>query len=146
MNSYNDERSVCSKSDSSMPSYPVGEGPVTLRRRVQTSDGRVRTRKVDVYLSNIGGYIRDAETGDRMPHRVGSLDEDLYFKVAISNGECAGRKSNIAFFHSASHYAHYTFSDVNPEVEEEWRFKRADRLQELARAKEEAQRRTALVR
>lgn len=116
-------------------------GRNTLSRRVPTNyvnkwgETVYRTKRVDVYTSGgAGTFILDAETGDQMPHRVGSMDEDLYFKVAISTGECTSvNKSNIAFFHSPSHYARYTYSDVHPDVEEGWRLKREARLQEIAR-------------
>jgi hypothetical protein len=54
----------------------------SFKRNVFSEDG-VRMEKVQVYSSPLltNGFIRNAVTGIRMEHRVGSKYEDLYFRV-----------------------------------------------------------------
>jgi hypothetical protein len=58
-------------------------------------DGEVyKTSKVELYSSPLlnNGYIRNAVTGSRMDHRVGSKYEDLYFRVMDS---CLGNHTPL---------------------------------------------------
>jgi len=54
----------------------------SYKRKVFGEDG-MRMEKVEVYSSPLitNGLIRNAVTGIRMEHRVGSKYEDLYFRV-----------------------------------------------------------------
>ena len=58
----------------------------SYKRRVFGEDG-IRMEKVEVYSSPLitNGLIRNATTGIRMEHRVGSKYEDLYFRVMDVN-------------------------------------------------------------
>ena len=44
-------------------------------------EGYIRRRNVEIYSSPSAGPIRNAPTGIRESDRVGSLEEDLYFRV-----------------------------------------------------------------
>jgi len=54
----------------------------SFKRNVVSEDG-IRSEKVQVYSSPLltNGFIRNAVTGIRMEHRVGSKYDDLYFRA-----------------------------------------------------------------
>lgn len=94
-----------------------------------------RTVSVPVYTSGCAGtWIRDAETGEECNYKVGSKEEDLFFKVAISTGECtSANKSNTLFFLSPQAYEQHTYSVVDEDVKERWRHKRVRAEKEYLR-------------
>lgn len=54
---------------------------------------------MEVYSSgDIGSNIRDAITGQFYPYKVGSEDEDSFFKVCIATGEVQNQR-RLFFFH-----------------------------------------------
>jgi hypothetical protein len=82
------------------------KGYNVLWRTRENERGRLKRCKIEVYASgNTGTNIRDAETGFYYPHKVGSKDEDLYFKVCLATGECKSKNgSNTLFFYSPEQY------------------------------------------
>jgi hypothetical protein len=48
---------------------------------VRGEDGKMRRTTLYYTHNNTGTFIRNAVTGARMPQRVGSVDEDLYFSM-----------------------------------------------------------------
>ena len=53
-----------------------------IYRKNQRKDGAIYNKKIEIYTSSgIGNRIRDAQTGEYYPNLVGSLDENLFFKV-----------------------------------------------------------------
>jgi hypothetical protein len=105
----------------------------TLIRKVQMDDGKIKNKRIKVFTSgSVGTRIRDAETGEYYPNKVGSKDEDLFFKVIISTGECkSANGSNKLFYFSPQHYENHLYTDVHPEKVAEWEAKRDARLKEL---------------
>jgi hypothetical protein len=96
----------------------------------QRSNGSFKQSKIDIYTSGFSGnYIRNAETGDYFKHIVGSLDEDLYFKVIIATGECKSKNnSNILFYTSPEHYMRHLNINLSQDVIFKWEKKRNSRL------------------
>jgi|LauGreSBDMM110SN_4_FD.fasta_scaffold480460_1 hypothetical protein len=107
-----------------------------LFRMVKRGDIMKRT-KVEVYTSgDVGCSIRDAETGNYYTSVVGSADEDLYFKVGISTGECkSANGSTTLFYLSPQHYMKHQHTEVDPSAIERWENKRALRLAETKNVK-----------
>ena len=102
--------------------------------QVKTTENNVLKRKrVKVYTSGgCGTRIRDAETGEYYPHKVGSKDEQLYYKVMFSTGECnSPNGSNTAFYCSPHHYCQHMKTSVPPEQIATWERNRNQRLKEI---------------
>lgn len=109
------------------------KGLNTLTVKVRLDSGRVKSKRVRVFTSSgAGTRIRDAETGEFYPNKVGSKDEDLFFKVSIATGECnSANGSNILFYCSPQHYENHLYSSIDPKLVEKWEAKRDARLKEL---------------
>jgi hypothetical protein len=97
---------------------------------IERSDGSLKKTKIDVYTSGfIGNHIRDAETGEYFKEIVGSLDEELYFKVSMSNGELKSKNdSNTLFYTSPHHCMSHLNIDITPEIITKWEQNRNQRL------------------
>jgi hypothetical protein len=96
------------------------------------SDGKLKKTKIDVYTSgDIGSSIRDAESGIYFSFKVGSADEDLFFKVGLSTGECNSKnKSSTLFYLSPNHYMSHMQCELDEETISRWEEKHNDRVQE----------------
>jgi hypothetical protein len=96
------------------------------------SDGTLKKTKIDVYTSgDIGSSIRDAETGDYFRSKVGSADEDLFFKVGLATGECRSKnKSSTLFYLSPNHYMSHMQCELDEETIARWEAKRNHRTEE----------------
>ena len=107
------------------------EGYTKIFRRYVTESGRVKRGKIDLYASGgVGSQIRDAETGEYYSYKVGSLDEELFFKVSLATGECKnGLSSNTFFYHSPEQcIAHLNDDDViSQKIINNWRLRKNNR-------------------
>jgi len=90
--------------------------------------GRKNTVKIDCYSSPVlrNAFIRNAVTGIRFNHRVGSIHEDLYFVVTDTTG--AGRKygSNEPrklYYHTPEEFERHQSVVVAQEVKDNWNVK-----------------------
>jgi hypothetical protein len=108
----------------------LDKGYNKVMRSVVKSDGRKKQVKVDVYTSGcIGSNIRDAENGQYYAHKVGSLNEELYFKVALATGECTSKNgSSTLFYMSPQHYMSHQSCDVSPDIISKWEERRNLRI------------------
>ena len=80
----------------------VDRGLAKMWSYVERSDGSLKRTKVNVYTSgSMGSNIRNAETGEYYNDIVGSLDEDLYFKVAIATGELKAKNGSNTLFYTS---------------------------------------------
>ncbi len=93
----------------------IDMGYTKIYRSVVTDSGRIKRTKIELYASGgVGSNIRDAITGDYYSYKVGSLDEELFFKVALATGECSrGNKlgSNTLFYSSPEKYMDHLMID-----------------------------------
>jgi hypothetical protein len=85
-------------------------------------DGKYhKTMTIENYGSGQQGTrIRNAVTGVRYPHLVGSSAEDLYFKVIDSTGRSGRKDPLILFYDTPEQYENHHFITVNPDVKENW--------------------------
>lgn len=116
--------------------FPFFSNDAIVLTRRTTIGRKYRTRaypyKIRVYPSGGFGYnIRDAETGAQYPNKVGTKDEDLFYKVILATGECVGSVSNTLFFCSPQHYESHMKCSVDSEKIANWTAKRDARLKEL---------------
>jgi len=96
-----------------------------------------KTKKMEMYTSSgTGNCIRDAETGQYYAEKVGSKDEDLYFKISLSTGECTSKNNSSAmYFQSPAHYMSCMKGNVSPAAIARWEARRDARIAELKKAK-----------
>lgn len=85
---------------------------------------------VELYDTSItpGTRIRDATSGaTHLNLKLGSSDEDLFFKVKIATGEKGfGQEAHTFFFESPEVYERYTGATVSQETKEKWLKKNID--------------------
>jgi hypothetical protein len=96
-----------------------------------------KTKKMEMYTSSgTGNFIRDAETGEYYNEKVGSKDEDLYFKISLSTGECTSKNNSSAmYFQSPAHYMSCMKTTVSPATIARWEARRDARIAELKKGK-----------
>lgn len=87
-----------------------------LKRTVQQV-----TKKIPCYASGSpGSSIRDAITGMRYyEHKVGTRNEDLYFKVTICTGEIAGGPITL-FFDTPEQYEKHMYQIIDQDMKDAW--------------------------
>ncbi len=136
-NDYDDEKKYCDDDDDKCydhdkyDSYSVNY----LTRSVKLNNGRTKNKRIKVYTSGgPGSYIRDAETGTFYPNKVGSRDEELFYKVMVSTGECKSKNgSNTLFYCSPMHYRVHLLNNNFDNLQDDtfkWESRRDKRLKE----------------
>jgi len=106
-------------------------GYAFVYRLKENASGKIKRSRVDLYTTEAsnGSLIRNAETGQYYNDRVGSLNEYLYFKVAMSSGEVRSRNSsNILFYDSPNQYEQHLNGVVSDDVKMSWSERRDDYL------------------
>ena len=80
-----------------------------------------KSHNVEIFVSgDQGSTIRNAISGSYYHgHRVGSKQEDLYFKVSISTSEL-GRESVVLFYDTPEQYERHMYVTVEPESKQAW--------------------------
>lgn len=107
----------------------VDRGYANVYRYKESPSGKVKRTKMDVFTTEAssGSRIRNAETGQYYNERVGTLQEHLYFKVALSTGEIRTRNSsNILFYDAPSQYEEHLNGVVSEDVKRSWSERRDD--------------------
>ena len=79
--------------------------------------------KVEYYGSgDTGSNIRDAVTGRRTKHIVGTTDQDLYFSVSVSTGENKRVREPVHLFYaSPEEYEKNQYMELSDKVKSAWR-------------------------
>ena len=105
----------------------------TIIRQVRMDSGKIKNKRIKIFTSgDIGTRIRDAETGEYYPNLVGSVDEDIFFKVSYATGDCNSLNgSNTLFYMSPQHFESCLYSTVDPKQIAMWEAKRDARLNEM---------------
>jgi hypothetical protein len=100
-----------------------------------------KRKKIEFYTSSdIGNKIRDAETGNYFNDKVGSANEDLYFKVGLATGECrSANGSSTLFFTSPYRYMTHMHTILPPNLIKQWEEKRDARIREIGRESKKQQ-------
>ena len=89
-------------------------------------NGKIKNVKIDCYTSSDAGtYIRNAETGNYYKYKVGSKEEDLFFKIAFSSGELQTKNSsNILFYDSPEQFEKHLMEEVKQDIKDVWHSKK----------------------
>lgn len=103
-----------------------------IYRKMVGKNGQLKKTKITIYTSGSAHtHIRDAETGVYYNHLVGSVNEDLYFKVVLATGECKSKNgSSTLFYLSPRHYMAHTNCELDEEIISQWQKKNYDRTKE----------------
>jgi hypothetical protein len=97
----------------------MDKGYNKLRSFVKTANGKKKI-SVEVYSSgDTGSNIRDAITGQYYSYKVGSNDEDEFFKVCIATGEVQNQR-RFFFFSSPSDYERVFYTTLKEETKIGW--------------------------
>jgi hypothetical protein len=97
---------------------------ITLYHKIITKkNGKERPDTVELYDTNLtpGSIIRDAVTGSRMnKFKVGSRDENFFFKTRLSIVGTDLFDNNTFFFDSPEQFERVLCMPVSQEVKEAW--------------------------
>lgn len=85
--------------------------------------------------SSQGSNIKNAETGEFTRSIVGTMDEDLFYKVTIATGEFESGPLTL-FYNSPTHYERHHGEVVSDDAKFRWRLKQQQREDYLQQRKE----------
>jgi hypothetical protein len=131
-----DIESVKSASAKSKSKY-VDNNVITMRKKGlkinRWGEKKIINIDYNIYGTGLYGNIRNAVTGERLKHKVGSDDEHLYFKIIMTSGP----KVLTLFYNSPAEYELHQQKSflLNPEdptsvdpkwndITTAWRYKR----------------------
>ena len=125
----------------------LDKGHAKILGYIERPDGSLKEVKIDIYTTGyVGSHIRDAETGEYYREIVGSLDENLYFKMSMATGTIkAKNESNILFYKSPDHCMRHLHIVISPEMVAKWQDKR-DQTLATRRSQSENTRRSIIVK
>jgi hypothetical protein len=108
----------------------IDRGYNKIWRMLPRSDETLKRTKIEFYTSSgTGFFIRDAETGKYFNDKVGSADEDLYFKVGFATGECkSANGSSTLFYTSPYKYMTHMHCTLPLHLIKKWQEKRDARM------------------
>ena len=108
----------------------MDKGYAKIQGFIERSDGSIKKSKIEIYTTGfIGSNIRNAETGEYYKELVGSVDEDLFFKLKMSDCEVKSKNgSNTLFYISPDHCMRHLNCDIPQNIINKWEVKRNDRL------------------
>ena len=93
-----------------------------------------RNKKIELGVYGSGSHesqIRNAETGEYYKYKVGTMDEDLFFKAMISTGEVPSGPLTL-FYDSPEHYERHQCVFLDNFTKKQWDVKRQNRLDVLS--------------
>ena len=103
--------------------------PNTVIRFDSERNKRVKVEFFETTLA-ANRYIKNAITGAiEAPFRVGTEDEDLFFSVFLSTGEC-GPTPPCLFYDSPEQYERHFYTKVSDELKARWRARYANAVYE----------------
>lgn len=120
----NEENAIASSNQkkelNNIKSFDSGYGYVY--RNKSSASSKIKNARVDCYTSgDLGMRIRNAETGQYYKYKVGSKEEDLFFKIALATGELkTANGSNVLFYDSPEQYEKHLMAEVDQEIKDNW--------------------------
>ena len=106
-------------------------------RKVQReSNDKIIFKKIELYTTGgTGSNIRDGETGEYYSEKVGTKQEDLYFKVSLATGECKSLNGSTTLFYlSPEHYERHLYVELDNETKLNWEDKKNVLLVEMEKS------------
>ena len=110
----------------------LNRGYHTLTRNIVLNNNK---KKIELGVYGSGSHespIRNAETGEYYKYKVGTMDEDLFFKVMISIGEVPSGPLTL-FYDSPEHYERHQYLELDGLTKKRWEVKRQCRLDSLSK-------------
>ena len=92
-----------------------------------------RIKKIEIGVYGSGSHespIRNAETGEYYKYKVGSMNEDLFFKVIISTSEVPSGPLTL-FYDSPEHYERHQYVELDGLTKQKWELKKKNSLDNL---------------
>lgn len=75
---------------------------------------------IETYSSgDVGTRIRNAATGQRYENKVGSVSEDLFFKVKDISG-LLNKETNNLFYDTPEQYENHQYTILDTNIKEKW--------------------------
>jgi hypothetical protein len=103
--------------------------PLSIVRIDPVKNKRMKVEFYETVLTP-NRFIKNALTGViESPYRVGSADEDLFYSVMLSTGEC-GQTPPCLFYDSPEQYERHFYTTVPDEVKLRWRTRYAHAVYE----------------
>lgn len=89
------------------------------------TDGKFYKRiTIENYGSgDVGTLIRNAVTGVKYPYRVGSADEDLFFRVIEASGRNGRKEPLMLYYDTPEQYENHQFTTVDQPLKEKWLYR-----------------------
>ena len=86
----------------------------------------IRNNKIKVYPSNVqGSAIKDAITGEIYPWKVGSYDEQRFFKVKdhslLNKYDSEYQQGNTLFYKNPEDYMNFNNIELDNDIIEAWK-------------------------
>lgn len=118
--------------------------PNTVIRIDPVKSKRVKVTFFETLLTP-NRFIKNAVTGAlEAPFRVGTKDEDLFFSVMLSTGEC-GQNPPCLFYDSPEQYERHFFTIVSDDAKLRWRERYANAVHERNKQTSKSTESTVLV-
>lgn len=128
---YNDysetDRMIVNMSNTKLKELTKERGLSFVNRKFKSpTTGKMKMVSTAVYTcGSIGSYIRDAETGEYYKYKVGSRDEDFFFKVILATGECKSSNGFSTLFYISPHsYMKHLNVELDPSIIGKWEEKK----------------------
>lgn len=85
-------------------------------------NGKKKKKKIEFYTSgDRGSRIRDAITGSYYNAKVGSFNENQFFKVSFATGQCTSKNgSHTLFYQMPQQYMAHFDVQLNPAIIAKW--------------------------
>jgi hypothetical protein len=115
----------------------LNRGYHKLVRSIVVNNNKKKVEKVEIGVYGSGSQespIRNAETGEYYKYKVGTMDEDLFFKVMVSTGEVLSGPLTL-FYDSPEHYERHQYLELDTLTKKRWEVKRQCRLDILRKLK-----------
>jgi len=94
-----------------------------VTREIALDDNTVKRVRVEYYHTrfNIGRDIRNAVSGLReVGMKVGSRDEDLFFKVTMATGENGNREPHFLYYENPEQWERHFYTACSTEKKSQW--------------------------
>jgi len=119
-NEENDILNHQKKELNNIKSSDPGYGYIFINKNLPS--GKNKKTRVDCYSTSVSGSnIRNAETGDYYKYKVGTKDEDLFFKIALACGNLKTKNnSNVLFYDSPEQFEKHLMIELDNYIKEQW--------------------------
>lgn len=116
-------------------SQSLNRGYHKITKNIVLSNKTSKNVEIGIYGSGSQeSPIRNAETGECYKYKVGTMDEDLFFKVMISTGAVSSGPLTL-FYDTPEHYERHQYIELDSVTKKRWETKKQCRLDILNQLK-----------